>query len=280
MNERVVALGARLRALRRQQHLSQTELARRLGISPSYLNLIEHDRRVLSADLLIKLGEILPIDLKSFSPEHSGRMITELFEVFGDPMFDNLNLITQDIREMAAAYPTASQAVIRLYETFCRAREQAQEMAEAVSQEAVEGLHRSRFPSEEVSDLLQEKMNYFPELEEGAERLSRDAHLDRESMFAGLVRHLKKTSGVDVVMQEASAMRGALKRYDPDRKVLMLSEVLKRGSRSLHVAYHVGLLTQSAAIDRIAQDPILTTEESRASCRVAMANYFAAAVLM
>jgi predicted transcriptional regulator/DNA-binding XRE family transcriptional regulator len=280
MNERVVALGARLRALRRQQHLSQTELARRLGISPSYLNLIEHDRRVLSADLLIKLGEILPIDLKSFSPEHSGRIVTELFEVFGDPMFDNLDLITQDIREMAAAYPTASQAVIRLYETFRRAREQAQEMAEAVSQEAVEGLHRSRFPSEEVSDLLQEKMNYFPELEEGAERLSRDAHLDSESMFAGLVRYLKRTSGVDVLIQEASAMRGALKRYDPDRKVLMLSEVLKRGSRSLHVAYHVGLLTHSAAIDRIAQDPILTTDESRASCRVAMANYFAAAVLM
>src|SRR6478609_2317736 len=46
---------------------------------------------------------------------------------------------------------------------------------------------------------------------------------------------------------------------------------------SLHVAYHVGLLTQSAAIDRIAQDPILTTEESRASCRVAIANYRAAA---
>src|SRR5262249_38083673 len=124
MTERVVALGARLRALRRQQHLSQTELARRLRISPSYLNLIEHDRRVLSADLLIKLGEILPIDLKSFSPEHSGRTITELFEVFGDPMFDNLNLITQDIREMAAAYPTASQGVIRLYEAFNRTREQ------------------------------------------------------------------------------------------------------------------------------------------------------------
>src|SRR5262245_41595932 len=90
--ESVPALGARLRALRRQQHLTQTELARRLGISPSYLNLIEHDRRVLSADLLIKLSEILPIDLKSFSAEHGGRTLTELLEVFGDPMFEHLEL--------------------------------------------------------------------------------------------------------------------------------------------------------------------------------------------
>ena len=56
------------------------------------------------------------------------------------------------------------------------------------------------------------------------------------------------------------AMRGALKRYDPERKVLMLSEVLRRGSRSLHVAYHVGLLTQNAAIDGIAQDPACTKD--------------------
>jgi len=281
MAERVPALGARLRALRRQQRLTQTELARRLGISPSYLNLIEHDRRVLSADLLIKLSEVLPIDLKSFSPEHGGRTVTELLEVFGDPMFDNLDLITQDVREMAGAYPAAAHAVIRLYEAFRGAREQAQEMAEAVSQNAaIDGLHRSRFPSEEVSDLIQEKMNYFPELEEGAERLSREAHLDGDTMFAGLARYLKRTAGVEVVVQEASTMREALKRYDPERKVLALSEVLRRGSRTLHLAYHVGLLTQGAVIDRIAQDPILTSEESRASCRVALANYFAAAVLM
>ena len=37
--------GARLRALRRREGLNQVELAQKLGISPSYLNLIEHDRR-------------------------------------------------------------------------------------------------------------------------------------------------------------------------------------------------------------------------------------------
>jgi predicted transcriptional regulator len=75
-------------------------------------------------------------------------------------------------------------------------------------------------------------------------------------------------------------MRGALRRFDPERKLLSLSEVLRRGSRNFQLAYQIGLLTQGAIIDRIADDPLLTTEESRASARVALANYFAAAVLM
>jgi predicted transcriptional regulator/transcriptional regulator with XRE-family HTH domain len=276
-----IALGAKIRALRRQQHLTQTELARRLGISPSYLNLIEHDRRAFSAELLVRLGEILPVDLKSLSPEHDGRTLTELLEVFGDTLFDNFDVITQDVKEIATAFPAAAHAMVHLYESFRSAREKAQDLADSLSQDvALDGLPRSRFPSEEVSDLLQQRMNYFPDLETGAEALTRDAHLDNDSMFAGLVKYLKRTAGVDVRVEQASIMQGALRRYDPDRKVLSLSEVLRRGSRNFHVAYHIGLLTQSDLIDRIAEDPLLTSAESRASCRVALANYFAAAVLM
>src|SRR5215218_1383116 len=46
-------LGRRLRALRQQAGLSQSALALRLGISPSYLNLLEHDRRPLTTTLLL-----------------------------------------------------------------------------------------------------------------------------------------------------------------------------------------------------------------------------------
>src|SRR5262245_66256613 len=75
-------------------------------------------------------------------------------------------------------------------------------------------------------------------------------------------------------------MQAAVRSYDPTRKILMLSEVLRRGSRNFQLAYQVGLLTQGHVLDRIAEDPLLTSDESRAACRVALANYFAAAVLM
>ena len=38
-------IGGKIRRLRRQRNMSQSDLATALGISPSYLNLIEHNRR-------------------------------------------------------------------------------------------------------------------------------------------------------------------------------------------------------------------------------------------
>ena len=75
-------------------------------------------------------------------------------------------------------------------------------------------------------------------------------------------------------------MRSALRRYDPDKRVLYLSELLRRGSRNFQLAHQVGLLTQADVLQRISSDPQITTDESRALCRVALANYFASCVLM
>jgi predicted transcriptional regulator/transcriptional regulator with XRE-family HTH domain len=274
-------MGAKVRLLRRQQRITQVDLAKQLGISASYLNLIEHNRRTFGVDLLVKLAQILPIDLKRLSPEHEDRTITELLEVFGDPLFESLDVIAQDARELATAYPTMAEAVVRLYGAYRDARQSAQELAEAVTQGAIqEGVAPSRFPNEEVNDLIQQQMNYFPELEHGAETLRHDADLASDSLFAGLVSHLKQTAGVKVRIEEASRMQLAVRSYDPESKVLLLSEGLPRGSRNFQLAYQIGLLTQGHIIDRIAADPVLTNDESRASCRVALANYFAAAVLM
>ena len=56
-------IGRTVRRLRSERRLSQQALAVRLGISASYLNLIEHDQRAVTASLLIKLGETLRVDL-------------------------------------------------------------------------------------------------------------------------------------------------------------------------------------------------------------------------
>jgi predicted transcriptional regulator len=262
--------------------MTQAELARRLGISASYLNLIEHNRRAFGADLLVRLAGVLPVDLRALSPDHEGRLLTELLEAFGDPLFDGVDLVASDVGECAAAHPGVAQAVLRLYAAYRGARESARNLAAKLSDGALDDLDRSRSPSEEVSDFLQRSTNHFPELEDGAEALSRDARLEleSESLFTGLAAYLRRVAGVEVRVEQTSAMRPALRRYDPQRRILHLSEVLRRGSRNFQLAHQVGLLTQSAVLDRLADDPLLTTPESRALCRVALANYFASAVLM
>ena len=61
-------LGAKVRALRRRENLSQTQFAEKLGVSSSYVNLIENNRRPLTAPLLIRLAQIFQLDLHAFPP--------------------------------------------------------------------------------------------------------------------------------------------------------------------------------------------------------------------
>src|SRR5580692_11288339 len=75
-------LGPKVRALRRRESLSQVQLAERLGISPSYLNLIESNRRPLPATLLIKLAQLFGTDLHAFGADDDARLVSDLLEVF------------------------------------------------------------------------------------------------------------------------------------------------------------------------------------------------------
>src|SRR5262245_58128831 len=122
-------VGSKIRVARRRHRMSQVDLARRLGISPSYLNLIEHNRRAMSADLLVRASSILPIDLKSLSVSEDGRITNELLEVFGDPLFENHEVLASEVREVATTSPGAAQGIIRLYAAYRAARESAQDLA-------------------------------------------------------------------------------------------------------------------------------------------------------
>jgi hypothetical protein len=279
-----MTLGPQIRTVRRRQHLTQVELARRLDISASYLNLIEHNRRPCPAELLVKLAAVVPIDLKSMVPPPIDRIVDDLLEVLGDPLFEHVEVLVSDVREIAASYPAAARAILHLYQAYRGSRESLQDLASrmmASDGDAAAAVHTTyRFPTEEVSELIQLHMNYFPELEHGAEALARNAQLDGDLIFTGLSEYLRRVKGVEVRIEQAGRMQSALRRFDADRRILYLSEVLRRGSRNFQLAHQVGLLTQSDVLDRIAGDPALTSDESRALCRIALANYFASAVLM
>jgi len=274
-------LGAKVRALRRQRNMSQVQLAERLGISPSYLNLIEHNRRAMPAPLLIKIAEIFDLDLKALSTEQDARTVADLMEVFGDPIFEQDDVTTAEVRDLAAHAPTAARGVLKLYHAFREAREAADNFAMKLSGRGdITGVDASRLPTEEVSDLVQRHMNYFPEMEEGAEALWLDGRLHADDLQQGLVHHLERAHGIQVRVERTADMGDAIRRFDPEKRILHLSEVLRRGSRNFQLAYQVGLETQAAALDRYASDLQLTSDSARALTRVVLANYFASAVLM
>ena len=273
-------LGARVRAVRRKEGLTQAELARRLGISASYLNLIEHDQRTLTADLLLAVAQILPVDLATLGGKTEERLSADLMEAFSDPFFDGHNLLSTEVRDMAEQSPNVARAVLALYEGWQTARSVNETLAMRMyADQDLPGVAASRLPSEEVNDFVQQHMNFFPELEEAAEWLWKSADLQGD-LGNGLVRLLQREMNVTVQVRQSAARSVPLRRYDPERKVLHLSEALSAHSRRFQTAVQLGLLLFADVIERLADDAVLTSHESRALARLVLANYFAAAVVM
>jgi len=258
------------------------QLAEKLAISPSYLNLIENNRRPLPANLLIRMAQLFNVDVHSFATDEDTRLVADLTEAFADPMFEERDLTSVDVREMAAASPVAARAVLSLYRAYQAARSSADDLSTRITDgdEMAGARASSHLPSEEVGDMVQAHSNHFPELEAAAEELAAKATLTSDDLYPGLIRFTEKQLGIQVQIAKWGSERGVLRRYDPERKVLVLSELLPTRSRTFQLAHQIGLIAQGAAMDQIALDPALTTDESRALSRVSLANYFAGAVLM
>ena len=278
-------LGAKVRALRRRENLTQVQLAGQLGISASYLNLIEANRRPLPANLLIKLAQLFGIDVGTFATDDDGRMVADLTEAFADPVLEEYDLTSVDVRELAAASPEAARAVLGLYRAYQAARASADDLSWRVRDgEALAGPDGARppfhVPSEEVSDYVQRASNHFPLLETAAEELAARAKLTSEDLYAGLIRFLERDLGVAVQIAHWEALPGVLRRYDPDRKTLTLSELLPTRSRTFQLAHQIAIITWGELLERHAVEGRFSSLEARVLAKVALANYFAGAVLM
>jgi len=274
-------LGKRLRALRGREGLTQAAMATRLGISASYLNLIEHDRRPISANLLLTLAQRFDLDLRSLAASEDQKLVADLMEAFGDPLFEGQIITESDVREIVGTSPEVARAVVHLHHAYSAARGSADMLAEQViDRQELAGIDRRGLSSEQVSDLIQRHNNHFPELEAEAERLWKDGRLESEDLFGALAQHLARAHGVSVRVLTVGEMPGAVRRYIPQKKELLISEVLRRGSRNFQLAYQVGLIDCAPTLERLAQDTMLTSSDARALARVALANYFASAVLM
>jgi predicted transcriptional regulator/transcriptional regulator with XRE-family HTH domain len=266
-------LGQKLRALRRREGLTQQQLAERLKVSPAYLNLIENGKRPLPAHLLIALAQAFQFDLAAFAADDDKDLQSDLLEVFGDPLFDHAGLVQGDIKELATSQPTVARAVVHLYRSFRQVR-----LGGATTEgPPVEG---EGTPAEEVSDFLQKHMNAFPDLEELAEHLRKDARADQEEPGRALVRFLEERLGVQVEVAKATVDPTNLRVYDATRKRLVVSELLPPRSRTFQLAHQIGLLIGRDVFDKLTADPILSTTESRHLGRIALANAFAGAVVM
>ena len=263
-------IGRTVRRLRSERGLTQQALAARLGISASYLNLIEHDQRGVTASLLIKLSEILAVDLASLSGTAERQMEVLLREVFADPLLAHDPVGEVELEQLARGSPSAARAVLALYRAWRVAREDSGGIA-------LPSGRRILLPTEEVRDFFNDQANHFPSLEEAAERLTTDLGVRPSETNHAIAERLRRTPGVSIVV---GPLEGARRRCEPDVRRLTLSEMLPRESRGFHLAFQLGLLEARETIDEEVRRAQPSSHDAEALIRVALLNYFAGALLM
>jgi XRE family transcriptional regulator, fatty acid utilization regulator len=134
-------------------------------------------------------------------------------------------------------------------------------------------------PETWVRDYIQAQRNHWPELEEGAETLG-GALGDPLSVAEPLRRRLKEAYGVEVRVVPPETLEQSSQMYDPQRRVLMLSTLLRPENRTFGIAYQLALLEFHPVIMRMLDAARTPDRGIRSLLHMSFANYAASAIMM
>jgi predicted transcriptional regulator/transcriptional regulator with XRE-family HTH domain len=276
--EKKLFLGARLKRLRRELGLTQTRMAEDLGVSPSYLNLLERNQRPVTAQVLLRLAEAYDLDIKGLSMTADTSDVSELGEIFSDAVFADLAVPRHEIAEVAANSPGIAAAMVRLYQSYL-ARKRLTELGVFDRNDgAPEAAHIST-PSDWVRNYIQSEKNYFAELEECAEKFVAELNVETHGFAAAAERWLA-ARGTHIRIVPAEVMGGHARRFDRHRKRLMLAETLTESARLFAIAYQAVLSEHRELIAEIVARAAPPNLPTGTLLTVSLTNYLAAAVLM
>lgn len=273
---RKTMIGPRLRQLRREHRQTQAEMARAIGISTAYVNLLENNQRSLSVQLLMKLSDVYGVDWREFTKDATPNRLADLRNALRDPVFGDA---PPDLQEMRAAIDHAPQFVdqfLRLYHTHRAALEKMMRLG----QERLPDDLLAASPEAGIHDFFRDHVNHFEDLERAAEAIRAADPCDPDDIYVVLKARLKRVHGISVRIDSVDAMSDGLRYYDKAKAVVHLSEALDFPNRAFQLAHVLCLVECSDVLDKLTSTIGVNLGAAIARCHVELANYFAAAFLM
>ncbi len=255
--------GPALRRLRKREGLTQAAMASLLGISPSYLNLIERNQRPLSARVLVQVIERFDFDPRSLREDDAIGGLDGLVRRMTDKRFADLGIDREEVQEFLAAAPQVAAAFARLYDAGGGGDRVVTEDAAAAARRAIERWQ-----------------NHFADLDHAAEHLADELRLSRGEIAAGLTERLREKHQLQVRILPAEVMPGQVHRLDLHARQLQLSEMLPGAARRFQIARQVGELEMREEMETLVAGANLASPEAREALREHIADYLAGALLL
>jgi predicted transcriptional regulator/transcriptional regulator with XRE-family HTH domain len=311
--------GLKIRSVRKRVGLSQGELARRAGISASYLNLIEFNRRKIAGVLLDRIAAGLGVERGLLDGEAERRAVERLNEVAADLEVGEGAAPPPGAEELAARHPAWARLTLRLYQAYLDERQAVLALADRLNRDPFlgESIHRmlSRVTAiRSAAEILQGETDLRPDDRArfisivGSE--SDDLSATARSLLAFFdnanfrIRSATPMEQVDAfvaesgnhfpVLEEAAdaVLREGRPGEAPDQIALRLlgSEgpdcddawrVLPAATQRFRLVREAARQVATATVDDlVTTHPALESEEARTVAASALLNYTAAAILM
>ena len=108
----------KIKGKRRKLGITQADLAKRLSISASYLNLMESGKRKINLDLVLKMANELNVDVSDISKKTDTSLYQNLMDLLGDNLFENLDITNFDVKQLVNTNPSIAKALVKLGDNY------------------------------------------------------------------------------------------------------------------------------------------------------------------
>lgn len=256
--------GVKLRELRTRMALTQKAFAAKLGISLPYLNQMENNNRPVSTSVVLAMAQEFGFDVTELAIGDAERTVTDMREALSDPIFSEIEPPLADLRLAASNAPNLSRAFLELHRAYRQTHERLASLDEVLGQ-GTANLQSS--PWEEVRDFFHYCDNYIDAVDRAAERFA--ATIGPDILRAASLSFEVKYENIE-----------GLRKYDPDRKTLVLSTHASPSSQRFQLLHQIALLEQNELLEATLDLARFQSDAARQIAKSGLANYFAGAAQM
>lgn len=259
-----VFAGHALRRIRRSHDLTQVAMAEVIGVSPSYLNLMERNQRPLTAPIILKLADSFDFDARILTESMPGGGVEAMRRRLSDPAFADLNIDRAQIEDWISAAPDAVEAFVRIFDTRLTGSAVSGEV-QLVSAVRTE---------------IEKWRNHFADLDMQAESLADELRLQSGDLYGAIAERLRVKHQLTIRILPVDVMPQALRRLDLHARQLQLSEILGPASRTFAAAYQLGQLEARNEISALVRGGEFSDRAAERLYHRHLSGYFASALMM
>ena len=158
--------GTRIRERRTVMGIRQTDLARTVEISPSYLNLIEHNRRRIGGKLLVDLAAALGVEVSALTHGAEAELVDQLSEAAVADA--GIAAEIDRVEEFVGRFPGWAQLIAHQRRQMTRLQRQVDTLADRLSHDP------------ELSGVLHDLLSKVTAIQSTATILAETGDLDRD----------------------------------------------------------------------------------------------------